>query len=138
MPTGFCAGIAIYQQRFVVLRAGYGSSSILSNTGESLTWVRLISASTSSSILHFFQEFQKSSILMKLTFLRILMALIQDYILIKCPNRNYLGGTIAHHQGSPRYSTQCPTLLAVVKAFLILADIVPNILKTLDYSLVRF
>ena len=91
MPTGFCAGIAIYQQRFVVLRAGYGSSSILSNTGESLTGVRLISSSKSSSALHFFQEFYKSSILKKQTLLRIMIALIQDYILMEGPNRNYTG-----------------------------------------------
>ena len=53
----FCAGIAIYQQKFVGMRAGFRSGSILSNAGESLTGVRLISTRKSSSVLHFFQEF---------------------------------------------------------------------------------
>ena len=100
MPTGFCAGIAICQQRFVVKRAGFRSRSILSNTSESLTGVRLISTSKSSSVLDFFQEFWKSSILMKQTFLCI-MIVLQDCILIEGPNRNYTGQRIAHHQASP-------------------------------------
>ena len=57
MTTGFCAAIAIYQQKFVVMRAGFRSVSILSNTGESLSRVRLIFKSKSSSVLNFFQEF---------------------------------------------------------------------------------
>ena len=57
LPTGFSAGIAIYHQRFVVMRSCFRSESILSNTDESLSGVRLISPSKSSSVLNVFQDF---------------------------------------------------------------------------------
>ena len=66
-PTWFCGVIAIYRLTVLLIWAGFRRPSILSNTGESLNRVWLISTSKSSLVFTFLRIFNKTSILMKQT-----------------------------------------------------------------------